>query len=124
MMILPGILMMLMISGTLFAQSGQNKERPREKLRNALQIRQEMREMEKKVIDNDAELQGMMENMRKLHQQMRNRIDSKLANDAEYQGLKEQLEGMRQEWQKMGPGPEGGQHPEGRQPERKKQGDK
>jgi len=104
---LAGLVILLGISGTLLAQPLQQKERPREKLSNALQIRQEMREIEKNVIDNDSELQSIVENIKAQHQKLRERLDSKLSNNTEYQKLKKQLDEMREEWKEMGPGPGG-----------------
>ncbi len=99
---LTGLLILLGIGMTLNAENVQNTARPREKLRDALQIRQQMREIEKKVIDNDAELQGILEQMKGLHQQMRQKLDAKLANDAEYQGLKNQINTMQEQWKGRG----------------------
>ncbi|HOL21392.1 MAG TPA: hypothetical protein PLQ41_00860 [bacterium] len=102
MIILTGALIMS-LTGLTYAQQTQNRPKVRERLRNAMEIRQEMREIERQAIENDAELQGIMNKIRELHQQLREKLDAKLANNSEYQQLKKQLEEMREEWKGQGP---------------------
>ena len=103
MIILTGILI-ISLTGLTYGQQNQNKQKPGEKLRKAMEIRQEMREIERQAIENDAELQGIMDKIKELHQQLREKLDAKLANNTEYQQLKKQLEEMRADWKGMGPG--------------------
>ncbi len=95
---LTAMVILLGLSTTLQARTPEATEQTRERLRNALETRQQMREREKAAIDNDAELQSMAEEMKNLHMRMRKRMDDKLADDAEYQGLKRKLGGMRENW--------------------------
>ena len=69
-MLLAGLVVTLITAGTLFAEAPQDQEGSRERLRNALRIRQEMREIEKTAIDNDAELKAITEDIKKMHQKM------------------------------------------------------
>lgn len=94
-----GLLILLGIGMTLNAE---NTECPREKLKDALQIRQQMRDIEKKAIDNDAELQEILGQMKELHKQMKEKLDAKLENDTEYQDLKNQMKTMQKQWKGKG----------------------
>jgi len=95
-----GLVILLGINGTSLAQETGEQARPRERLRETLQIRQQMRKIEKEVIDNDAELQGIVKQIQGLSKQLRERLANKLVNDTEYQGLKSQLGTMSEEWKK------------------------
>jgi hypothetical protein len=99
-LMITGLVILLGISGNLIAQETGEQVRPRERLRETLQIRQQMRKIEKEVIDNDAELQGIVKQIQGLSKQLRERLANKLVNDTEYQGLKNQLGTMSEEWKK------------------------
>ncbi|MCM8830354.1 MAG: hypothetical protein NC824_05080 [Candidatus Omnitrophica bacterium] len=100
--ILTGVLTMY-LTGLVYAQQTQNQPKPRERLRDAMEIRREMREIERQTIESDAELQGIMDKIRELHIQLREKLDAKLANNSEYQQLKKQLEEIREEWKEWEP---------------------
>ena len=102
-MLLAGLVVTLITAGTLFAEAPQDQEGSRERLRNALRIRQEMREIEKTAIENDNELKGMTEDIKKMHQKMQERLEAKLKNNTEYQEKKKEIETMKEDWKKMGP---------------------
>lgn len=104
--LLAGLVVTLITAGTLFAEAPQDQEGARERLRNALRIRQEMREIEKTAIENDNELKAITEDIRKMHQKMQEKLEAKLKNNTEYQEKKKEIESMKEEWKKkMGPGP-------------------
>ncbi|MBN1444737.1 MAG: hypothetical protein JW957_01355 [Candidatus Omnitrophica bacterium] len=103
--LLAGLVVTLITAGTLFAEAPQNQEGSRERLRNALRIRQEMRQIEKTAIDSDAELKAITEDIKELHQQMQEKLEIKLRNNKEYQGKKKELEAMKEEWKNKRPGP-------------------
>ncbi len=105
-MLMAGLVLTLIAAGTLFAEAPQDQEGARERLRNALRIRQEMREIEKTAIDNDAELKAITEDIRKLHQKMQEKLETKLKNNTEYQEKKKKIETMKEDWRKRGHGPE------------------
>ncbi len=62
-----------------------------------------MREIEKKVIDSDAELQSIVEQIKSLHNQLRERLENKLVGDTEYQNLKNKLKTMQEKWKERHP---------------------
>ncbi|MDD3726454.1 MAG: hypothetical protein PHI44_04595 [Candidatus Ratteibacteria bacterium] len=110
--ILTGIMFLLGLGTLSYSQEAQQKPQTRERLRNAMEIRQEMRKIEKDAIEKDAELQGIMNKINEQHQLLRQKLDAKLANNSEYQQLKKQLDDMKAEWKERRPeGPPSGPPP-------------
>jgi len=101
--LLAGLVVTLITAGTLFAEAPRDPEASRERLRNALRLRKEMREIEKTAIENDAELKVITEDIKKLHQRMQEKLEVKLKNNNEYQGKKKELDTMKEEWKNIRP---------------------
>jgi len=97
-----GLVMVLLVSTAfmLTGEEAEQKARPQQRLRENLQLRQEMRKIEREAIENDAELQAISQELKSLHQKLREKLDAKLEGNTEYQELKEQEEAMRAEWKK------------------------
>jgi len=73
------------------------------KMKEVMEIRKQMREIETKAIEEDPELKKIQEEIKSLHQQLQEKVNAKLSNNQEYQQLKEKLESIKKEWkQKQG----------------------
>lgn len=93
----------LLLLGFTLTLTGEETRQPyqaREKLRETLEIRQQMRQIEKATIESDPELKVMAEQLKTLHMQMKEKLDKKLSTNTEYQELKKKDENLRTEWKK------------------------
>ncbi|MCM8818569.1 MAG: hypothetical protein NC915_03725, partial [Candidatus Omnitrophica bacterium] len=63
-----------------------------EKLKEVLEIRKRMKEIEKQTIENDPELKKDFEQLLFLKKQMYDKLNEKLKDDEEYQEMKKRLE--------------------------------
>ncbi|GEM_PF-2115139 len=61
------------------------------KLKEILETKKRMREIEKEAIENDAELRKYFEQIITLRKELREKLDEKLKDNQEYQKLKERL---------------------------------
>lgn len=111
--------LILCVSLSLPAEEEGKRPMHREKLRETLQLRHEMRKIEKEAIENDAELQAILEEIKALSRNLREKLDAKLAGNIEYQEMKEQNEQMKEQWQKRREQGEMGQK-EGMSPEKRR----
>ena len=59
-----GVLLLFGLTFLSYGQESAPKKRVQEQLRNAIELRQEMRAIEKQTIENDPELQGIMNTIR------------------------------------------------------------
>ncbi|NLG12098.1 MAG: hypothetical protein GX554_03595 [Elusimicrobia bacterium] len=93
-----GVLLLFGLTFLSYGQESAPKKRVQEQLRNAIELRQEMRAIEKQTIENDPELQGIMNTIREQNLLLQKKLGTTLTNNAEYQALKAQLEVMEKEW--------------------------
>ena len=89
---------LLSFAFALYAQEEMKRPQMQEKLRETLQIRQQMRKIEREAIESDVELKAMEEEMKNLNARMREKLDAKLSGNGEYQELRKKSEDMREEW--------------------------
>jgi chromosome segregation ATPase len=92
---------LIFISSTisLFAQEPQVQKQ----LKETLKMRQQMREIEKNIIENDSELKAIAEELKNTSTRLRERLNAKLAGHTEYQELKKKTEKMKEDWRKERP---------------------
>jgi siroheme synthase (precorrin-2 oxidase/ferrochelatase) len=70
----------------------------RENLKEYLEIRKRMREIEKQTIENDPELKNLWDEIVSLKREMRKKLDEKLKDNEEYQNLRKRLFEMWKEF--------------------------
>jgi len=70
----------------------------RENLKEYLEIRKRMREIEKQTIENDPELKNLWDEIVSLKREMRKKLDEKLKDNEEYQNLSKRLFEMWKEF--------------------------
>jgi len=70
----------------------------RENLKEYLEIRKKMREIEKQTIENDPELKNLWDEIISLKREMRKKLDEKLKDNEEYQNLRKRLFEMWKEF--------------------------
>ncbi|HNS31931.1 MAG TPA: hypothetical protein PKN36_03035 [bacterium] len=100
------VLAVMIFMGSVFmlaAEEAQQNPQARERLRETLQIRQQMREIEKDAVQNDAELKSLQEELRTLSMKMREKLNTKLSGNVEYQELKKKNDEITAEWKKNRP---------------------
>ncbi len=85
---------------TITAQEENRRIHPQQRLRETLQLRQEMRRIEKEAIEKNPELSDMAEEIKALSIKLREKLDELLKTNVEYQDLKEQNEAMREDWKR------------------------
>ncbi|MCM8804113.1 MAG: hypothetical protein NC833_02530 [Candidatus Omnitrophica bacterium] len=69
-------------------------------LKDAMETRKRMKEIEGQTIENDPELKLLAEEIISLRKKMREKINEKLKDNEEYQNLKKKLKEIWSEWNK------------------------
>lgn len=70
----------------------------KETLKDAIETRKKMREIERQTIENDQELKVLAEEIISLKKQMREKLNEKLKDNEEYQNLRKKLQEIWNEW--------------------------
>ena len=71
------------------------------RVREVVEIRKRMMELEGRAISQDPELKQMHEQIKTLHEQFRTKLDTKLKDDKEYQDLRTKIMQMQADFQKL-----------------------
>ena len=89
------------LAATVFsAEQTQTTERPGMKVRQAFEIRRQMRQIEEQTVSADPELKKLADEIREKNRDLHTRVSGRLSDNASYQELKTRLNTIRAEWQK------------------------
>jgi hypothetical protein len=94
------LIILICFVSTGLSQETRKKTHIQEQFKETLQVRQQIREIEMKAIENDEELKNILKELKILNLKMKERLNSILANDTEYQELKKKTENIKKDWKR------------------------
>lgn len=87
--------------GNLYCQEKQFPQiygQYRKNLKEVVEIRRRMREIERNAIENDEELKSLHQQIMELRRQLYQKLNEKLIDNSEYQELKRKMQEILKEW--------------------------